>query len=780
MGMFAFGQAVPREEDPRLLRGHGDYIADKNLPGQAYAYLLRSPHAHARIVSIDTTVARAMPGVVAVFTGDDIAAERLGARKTHFPRRRPDGSPMLENPHPCLARGQVRFAGDPVAYIVGETAAHAKDAAEAVSVEYAALPAVVHSEDAVAPGASAVWDECPDNISHLFETGDKAAVDAAFARAHHITRQRFVISRIGMHAIEPRGCIGEYDADSRRYTLHACIGSIHGARAILAGEVLRIPEHRLRVVSGDIGGTFGSKGQTSNENILALWAARKTGRPVKWVAERSEAFLCDEHGRDNVTDAELALDQDGQFLALRVNTLCNLGAYVSADVTVMPTFINLGTLAGVYRTPAIHVAVHAMLCNTASTASCRGAGRPEACYVIEGMIDRAARELGYDRAELRRRNMIPPSAMPYKTALSFTYDCGEFEKVMDIALEKADWRGFEARRAEAGRRGRLRGIGIANPIERAAGPPGSETVEMRFDASGSMTMCVGTTSQGQGHETMYKLLASHSLGIDADDIRVIQGDTDKVAWGTGTWGSRSAGVGGSAAKLAADKIIAKGRKISAHLLEAAEADIGFERGVFRVSGTDRRVTLKEVARAAFQHGRLPQGMEPGLFETAVFDPPGLTFPNGCQICEVEIDPETGRLEIARFVVVDDVGNVINPLTLEGQIHGGVAMGAGQAVVEQMVYDRSSGQLTTGSFMDYCLPRADDICAIETADHPVPTKQNPLGVKGAGEAGTVGAIPAVMSAAVDALAPLGIRHIEMPLTPEKIWRAISSSKEPHHV
>jgi carbon-monoxide dehydrogenase large subunit len=774
MGMFAFGQAVRREEDPRLLRGRGDYIADKNVPGQAYAYLLRSPHAHARIVTINTDKAKTLPGVVAIFTGDDIAAAELGARKTHFPRKRPDGSPMFENPHPCLTRGEVRFAGDPVAYVVAETLAQAKDAADAIEVEYETLPSVVHAEDAIAPGAPAVWAACPDNVSHVFEVGDKAAVDAAFARAHHVTKQRFVISRIGMHAIEPRGCIGEFDASTGRYTLHGCIGNTHVARAVLAGEVFGIAENRLRVVSGDIGGTFGSKGTTSNENILALWAARMIDRPVKWVAERSEAFLCDEQARDNVTDAELALDRDGYFLALRVKTLCNLGAYVSADVTLMPTFINLGTLAGVYKTPAIHVQMHAIITNTASTASCRGAGRPEACYVIEGIIDRAAKELGIDRAELRRRNMIPATAMPFKTGLVYTYDCGEFEKTMDMTLDMADWRGFEARRAQAVKRGRLRGIGIANPIERAAGPPGAETVEIRYDASGSLTVCVGTTSQGQGHETMYKMLISDSLGADSDEIRIIQGDTDKVTWGLGTWGSRSAAVGGSAALRASQKVIAKGRKIAAHLMEAAEADIAFERGMFKVAGTDKKVSLKEVARTAFRPGTLPAGMEPGLFETAVFDPPGLTFPNGCQVCEVEIDRDTGKLDIVRFVVVDDVGNVINPLTLEGQIHGGVAMGAGQAVVEHMIYDRASGQLTTGSFMDYCLPRADDICDIETENNPVPTKQNPLGVKGAGEAGTVGAIPAVLSAAVDALSPLGIRHIEMPLTPEKIWRAMTDA------
>jgi carbon-monoxide dehydrogenase large subunit len=508
---------------------------------------------------------------------------------------------------------------------------------------------------------------------------------------------------------------------------------------------------------------------------LALYAARKLGRPVKWVAERSECFLSDDHCRDNVTDAELALDKDGNFLALRVKTLANLGAYLSADSNLLPTFSNLGTLAGVYRTPAIHVSVLGVFTNTTATAPYRGAGRPEACYVIEGIIDRAAREMGIDRIELRRRNLIPPSAMPFKTGLIYTYDCGEFEACMNKALHHASVASFETRRAEARKRGKLRGLGVVNAIERAAAPPGGETAEIRFDATGSVTFLTGTTAQGQSHETMYKIILSDKLGIDSSEINFIQGDTDKVVWGVGTFGSRAAVIGGSAAVLAAEKIIAKGKKIAAHIFEAADADIEFAKGSFAIAGTDKRMPIKEIARAAFTPGRIPKGMEPGLFEIGVFEPTAQTFPYGSHICELEIDEDTGKITIERYLAVDDVGTVINELTLHGQVHGGVAQGVGQAISEAIVYDPESGQLLSGSFMDYGMPRADDLCAIEVDDHAVPTKINPLGAKGAGEAGTVGALPAVMNAALDALAPLGIRHIEMPLTPERVWRAIHAAR-----
>jgi carbon-monoxide dehydrogenase large subunit len=775
MGQFGIGQAVQREEDPRLLRGQGEFVADVSRPRMAYGYVLRSPHAHAKIRGIDTRAAQQMPGVLAVYTSADLKADGIGTLKVRMPRRRPDGSPIFTSPHPGLAREETHFAGDQVAYVVAESLAEAKDAAERVEVDYEPLPSVVLTSDAVKPGAPAVWANCPDNVSNIFELGDKAAVEAAFAKAHHITRQHFVISRIMHNAIEPRGIVAEYDQRFGRFILNGCIGSIHGARRAFAEDIFKIPENRFRVVSGDIGGAFGSKGVTAPENTLALYAARKLGRPVKWVAERSECFLSDDHCRDNVTDAELALDKDGHFLALRVKTLANLGAYLSADSNLLPTFSNLGTLAGVYRTPAIHVTVLGVFTNTTATAPYRGAGRPEACYVIEGIIDRAARELGIDRIELRRRNLIPPNAMPFKTGLVYTYDCGEFETCMNKALDHARVEGYEARRAESRKRGKLRGLGIVNAIERAAAPPGGETAEIRFDATGSVTFLTGTTAQGQSHETMYKIILSDKLGIDSSEINFIQGDTDKVVWGVGTFGSRAAVIGGSAAVIAADKIIAKGKKIAAHIFEAAEADIEFAKGTFAVAGTDKRMPIKEIARAAFIPGRMPKGMEPGLFEIGVFEPTAQTFPYGTHICELEIDEDTGKIAIERYLAVDDVGTVINALTLHGQVHGGVAQGIGQAISEAIVYDKQSGQLLSGSFMDYGMPRADDLCAIEVDDHAVPTKINPLGAKGAGEAGTVGALPAVMNAALDALAPLGIRHIEMPLTPERVWRAIRAAR-----
>ena len=775
MGQFSFGQPVPRTEDPRLLRGEGRFLSDFTLADQAYGYVLRSPHAHARIVSMNTAAAERAPGVLAVYTEQDLAADGLGTTRVKAPRKRPDGSPIYQNPHPGLARDRVRFVGDYVAYVVAETLNLAKDAAELIEVNYEPLPAIVDTAATIEPGAAPVWDDCPDNISNLFELGDKDAVDAAFARAHHVTRQRFVISRVLPAAMEPRGAIGAYDRYEDRHTIYCGVGNIHAVRGLLANDVFGVPENRFRIICGDIGGAFGSKGVTAPENVVSLYASKKLGRPVKWVSERSDSMLADEHSRDNVSDVELAMDENGIFLALRVRTLAALGAYVNSDRNLQATFGNLGSLAGVYRTPAIHVSVHGVMTHTMSTATYRGAGRPEATYVVEGIIDRAARETGIDRVELRRRNLIPPEAMPFKTGLIYTYDSGEFEKIMDETIEMADVQGFEARRAEAKARGKLRGMGITMPIERAGAPPGAETADIRFDPQGGVTLSVGTKSQGQGHDTMYKIILSDVLGIDSDDVYLIEGDTDKAAHGTGTFGSRSASVGGSAALRAAEKIIEKGKLIAAHLLEAAEEDIAFERGNFAVAGTDRTVTIKEVAQASYRTASRPKGMEAGLFETGVWEPEGQTFPNGCHVCEIEIDPDTGTLIVERYVVVDDVGTVINHLTLDGQVHGGVAQGVGQAVLEHMVYDPASGQPATGSFMDYAMPRASDICSIEVESHPVPTATNPLGVKGAGEAGTVGALPGIMNAAVDALAPLGITHIEMPLTAEKLWRAIRDAR-----
>ncbi len=774
MGQFGIGQGIKRFEDVRLLRGEGRFHADVNLPGQAHAVVVRSMHAHARIRAVDPAAAAAAPGVLAVLTGADLARDGLGTMTMTLSRKRPDGSPMFAPPHRGFATDRVRYVGDPVALVVAETHAQAEDAAELVRVEYEPLPAVTGTADAAAPGSPPVWDECPDNVSNVFEAGDRAAADAAFARAARVVRRRYVITRVHAQFMEPRGALGVWDPGEERYTLYADVQYPHRVRNALASNIFRIPEHQIRVIAGDVGGAFGTKGWQYPEHRLVLWAARKLGRPVKWVCERREAIPADEHARDNVSEAELALDGEGRFLGLRVRTLANVGAYVSSDRNLLATFTNVVTLVGVYAFPAAHVHVTCVLSNTNSTAPYRGAGRPEATYVIERLIDDTARELGMDPVELRRKNLIPSSAMPYKNPLGVTYDCGEFEKNMDDALKLADVAGFAARREAARRRGRLRGLAVVNAIERAAGPQ-PEFAEIRFTPSGSATIFMGTKSQGQGHETTFKQILHERLGLDPADVRYIDGDTDRVAFGMGTMGSRSTVIGGTALWMAADKVIAKGKKIAARLLEAAEVDIVFAEGRFAVVGTDRAVVLKDVVRAAFQPGRLPPGLEPGLYETGTFAPKQDTWPNGCHVCEVEIDPDTGAVALVGYVVVDDVGTVINPLTLKGQIHGGVAQGVGQALMEEVVYEPESGQLLTASFMDYALPRADTLPDMHIESNPVPTKLNPLGAKGAGEAGTVGALPAVMNAVMDALAPLGVRRLDMPATAARVWRAIRDTR-----
>jgi carbon-monoxide dehydrogenase large subunit len=573
--------------------------------------------------------------------------------------------------------------------------------------------------------------------------------------------------------MEARGALGLYDPGEDRYTLYADVQYPHRVRNALASNILKVPEHKIRVIAGDVGGGFGTKGWQYPEHRLVLWAARKLGRPVKWACERGEAIPADEHARDNVTDAELALDAQRRFLALRVRTLANVGAYVSSDRNLLATFSNVVTLVGVYAIPVAHVEVTSVMTNTNSTAPYRGAGRPEATYVIERLIDDAARELHVDRVELRRQNLIPASAMPYHTPLGMTYDCGDFPTSMEDAMKLGDLAGFPARREASRARGMLRGLAVVNPIERAAGAQ-PEFAEIRFAPSGSVTVFMGTKNQGQGHETTFKQILHERLGVDPSEVRYIDGDTDRVAFGMGTMGSRSTVIGGTALWTAADKVIAKGRKIAARLLEAAEADLVFSDGRFAVAGTDRAVTLKEVARAAFQPAQLPPGLEPGLYETGTFSPKQDTWPNGCHVCEVEVDPDTGAVTLVNYVVVDDVGTIINPVTLKGQIHGGVAQGAGQALMEQVVYDAESGQLLTTSFMEYAIPRADSLCDLVVQSNPVPTKLNPLGAKGAGEAGTVGALPAVINAVMDALAPLGVQHLDMPATAARVWEAIQAA------
>jgi carbon-monoxide dehydrogenase large subunit len=766
MGEFAIGQGVSRFEDPRLVRGGGRYTDDIQLPGLARGVVLRSPHAHAKIKSIDITAAKTAPGVLAVLTNADIKAAGYGDLPVPGGLKRRDGSAMYKPRYPILAEDRVRWVGDSVAFVIAETVEQAFDAAEMISVDYEELPAVTSTAEAPKPGAPRVWDDCPDNICFVELIGDKAAVDAAFARAAHVTRHRFVINRVTAATMEPRGAVGDYNPTDGRYTIYTPIQRPHPTRADLA-KVLKVAESKVRIVTGDTGGSFGMKSPIFNETPLVLLASKLTGRPVKWISTRTEAFLSDAQARDNVTEAELALDQAGNFIAFRVKTLAAIGAYLQH---AMPAFVlNAGTLAGVYRTPAMHVDITAVFSNTNPMRPYRGNGRPEAAYVIERMVDLAAAELGMDPTDLRRRNYVPPSAMPFKTGLTFTYDSGEFEKNMDLALDLADRKSLKARKAEARKRGKLLGFGLSNTIERA-GAPSTEGAEVRFDRSGSLVLFSGSNSQGQGHETVFKQLVCDRLGLDPKEAQYIQGDTDQVFYGEGTGGSRSATLAGSAFHLATEKVVTKARAIAANMLKVEDADLKFDEGVFSTNKTNRTLSVKEIATASFEVANLPSGMEPGLFATAVYKAPVNNYPNGCHICELEIDRETGKVEITRYSVVDDFGTVLNPLLLHGQVHGGIAQGAGQALMEDIHFD-ASGQLVTASFMDYAIPHAHDLCDMEVESNPVPTKTNPLGVKGAGEAGCVGALPAVTNALVDALSEFGVKHIEMPATPERIWRAM---------
>jgi aerobic carbon-monoxide dehydrogenase large subunit len=771
---FGVGQPLRRFEDRRLLTGKGRYQDDVVLPRQTWAVFVRSPHAHARIQGIETAAAKAAPGVLAVYTGIDYRNDGLAMPRATQPRKKIDGSPMFAPPRPAIVIDRARYVGDTVAMVVAETLDQAKDAAELVAVDYEPLPAVTNVEKAAEPDAPQLWDDNPDNISHTHERGNKQAADAAFARAAHIVKRHYVISRVHAQYMEPRGSLGTYDAAEDRYTLHADVNYPHRVRNMLASMVFRVPESQVRVIVRDVGGGFGAKGWQYVDHRLVLWAAKKLGRPVKWRCERSETLLADEHGRDNTGTIELAFDENGRILGLRLHMLASIGAYVGSDRQFLTPFGMIGTVVGVYDIPAAYVRIDAVLSNTSPTAPYRGAGRPEATYLIERALNAAAQQLGIDPIELRRRNMIRPERLPFKSPLGPVYDSGEFEKNMDLALAASDYAGYPARRAEAQARGRLRGIGLANPIEAAAGPV-PEYAEIRFQPSGSALLLMGTKTHGQGHETVFKQILHEKLQIDPNEVVYIDGDTDRVAFGMGSNGSRSMVVGGGALSLAADKVVDKGKRLAAHLMETAVADIEFARGQFRVAGTDRALTLKDVARASFQPARLPPGMEPGLIEHATYAPSGPTYPNGCHVCEVEVDPETGEVELARYTVVDDVGTVINPLTLHGQIHGGVAQGVGQVLMEQVAYEPGSGQLLTASFMDYAMPRADTLCAITTQSNPVPTKLNPLGAKGAGEAGTVGALPAVMLAIMDALKPLGVTELDMPATGARVWQAINRAR-----
>jgi carbon-monoxide dehydrogenase large subunit len=775
------GAALRRREDGPLLAGRGRFVADIAAPGALHAAFVRSPHAHARIAAIDATDALALPGVTAVLTGADLARDGIGAMRALWQVQTPDG-PMREPRRTALAAHCVRFVGEAVAVVFADSRLAALDAAEAVQVEYAPLPAVSDARAAVAEGAPTLHEDAPGNVCLRWRRGDAKATREAFARAAHVTRIDLVNQRLAGCAIEPRAVIAEPDGDG--LLVHSSTQVPHHVRQLLA-EALGLPESAIRVVAPDVGGGFGYKGKHYPEELVCAWAARRLGRAVRWSATRSESFLADLGARDHVTQAELALDADGTFLAVRVRTLANLGAYVSTVGAGIPTAIHASLLAGVYRTPALDIDITGVFTNTQPTDAYRGAGRPEACYVLERLADRAARELGIDRADIRRRNLVPPEAMPYATPIGPTYDSGDFPRVFERALEIADYAGFAARRAAAERRGVRCGIGLAVFVESSGVAPSKlvgalgvragffEAAEIRVDATGAVTVALGTHNHGQGHATTFAQVLGTRLGVPVNRIRVVEGDTAAVPQGTGTFGSRSMVVGGAAIDRACGKIVAKGRRIAAHLLEASADDVVFDAGHFRVAGTDRLVTFAAVARAANHAHTLPAEIEPGLHETAFFDPANFTWSNGAHVCEVEIDPETGVVRIVRYVSVDDVGTVINPMIVHGQVHGGLAQGLGQALMERMTFDADTAQVLSGSFMDYALPRAGDLPDFETEnDESQPCTHNPLGVKGCGETGAIGAPAALVSAVLDAL---DANDIEMPCTPERVWRALAAAQ-----
>ena len=769
MGEYGTSGPVIRFEDERLLTGRGDFLEDGNAHRQLHGYMLRSFHAHARIRTIDSSAARALPGVAAVITGRDyIDAGWRPIPHIGPPTKRRGGADLIVPDFWPIAADRVRMVGEGVAFVVAETAVQARDAAEAIKVDYAPLPACTDMTAALSVGA--LWSGIGDNEALVHEIGDREATAKAFSKADRLVERRLRLNRVLGNAMETRGCTAIYDRRSDRYALRAPIQHPWVARKVIAGRVIGVDETRVRVVAPDVGGSFGIKANVYPEYLAALFAARVTARPVKWTSERGEAFLGDFHARDNIAHAALALDGAGRFLGFRLRNFVNIGAYFS-PIGAGPAINNLGTLSSVYTTPAAHVEVIGVFTNCHPSAPYRGAGRPEAAFIIERLVDEAAREIGIDPVELRRRNTIPSTALPYRTSLTFTYDSGDFESNMDDAVRMIDRDGFPARRAASEAAGRLRGLGFACAIERAA-PPGLETAEIRFDPDGTVTVLSGTTQQGQGHVTMYTRLLCDWLALDPAEIRVVEGDTDRLAFGTGAGGSRSSAMGTAALQMAKNKIVEKGAEIAAHLLEAAVDDIAFDSGAFSVAGTDRTVALRDVVKAAFDPASFPDG--PGLSSHAVYRGTVASYPNGCHACEVEIDPETGAATIENYVVVDDFGTVLDPPLVEGQVHGGVAQGAGQALLENAVYD-DEGQLLTASFMDYAIPRAEDFCDFQVKTNAVPTTANPLGVKGVGEAGTVGALPAAMNAVADALASGGIDAPDMPATPLRIWTAIREAR-----
>ena len=769
---FGVGQPVPRTEDPRFLKGEGRYVDDIALPGEVHGYVLRSPHAAARILSVDVEGARRAPGVVLVLTREDIRAEGIDGIPHFIPPMAFGAPPPKFSPlHPVLAGERVRHVGTPVAFVVAETLDEAMDAAEAIAVDYEVLPSVTAPGRATAAGAPAVWDEAPDNIWFTVERGDRAATDAAFERAAHVTRLSLVNNRLSCNAMEPRATIVEYRPATDHVTMYTENQSPHAQRSHLS-HIFHKPEGNFRVISPDVGGGFGMKNAVYPEDALCVIAARRLARPVRWTADRTESLQSDAHARDAVTEAALALDAEGRFLAMRAETDHAVGAYLG-EAGCVPVGLGSTMYAGNYDLPAAWLSVNAVFTNTNTVAPYRGAGRPEACYIVERLVDQAAVELGIDPVELRRRNYIKPADMPYRNAIMTVYDTGEFEKIADMAVALADREGFAGRRAASEAAGRLRGFGLTYFIE--IGAPFNDRMQLYFDPAGGVTVAAGTHSHGQGHQTVYAQMVSDWLGVEFESIRLVQGDTDQVAYGRGTYGSRSVTVGGAALKHAADRVIAKAKRMAAHLMEAAEADIEFADGRFTVAGTDKSIGIVDVARASFMPMGWPEEFGIGLEATGSFTPTNGNFPNGCHICEVEVDPETGRVELQRYAAVNDSGLIVNPLLFEGQVHGGLAQGIGQVLFEHVVYDDDSGQLQSGSFMDYCMPRADDLPSFVLDDVEVFCETNPLGVKGAGETGTVAALPAVMHAILDALRPLGVPDLQMPATPQTVWQAIRDAR-----
>ncbi len=786
MPFEGIGASVKRREDGRFLAGRGRYVDDMNRPGQVYAYIRRSDRPHARIKHIDIAAAAAAPGVIAVYTGADMAADGIGGLPCGWQIHNKDGSPMAEPLHPVLAIGKVRHVGDPIAVVIAETKTQAKDAAELLVIDLEDLPGLADIRAATAAGAPLVHDDVPGNVCYDWHIGDKDAVDAAFARAKHVVKLDLVNNRLIPNAMEPRAALGECDV-AGHYTLSTTSQNPHVIRLLMGAFVLHIPEHKLRVIAPDVGGGFGSKIYHYAEEAIVTWAAGKLRRPVKWTAERSESFMSDAHGRDHVSHAEMAVDESGHFLALRVSTLANMGAYLSTFAPSVPTYLYATLLAGVYKTPAIYAEVKAIFTNTVPVDAYRGAGRPEAAFLLERLVDAVAHDTGIDRVALRRANFIPADAYPYQTPVALQYDSGNHEMTLAEALKAADYAGFPARRAEAARRGKLRGIGISTYLEacgiapsQVAGALGAraglyEVANIRVHPTGSVTVFTGAHSHGQGHETTMAQLVADQLGVPLDQVDVVHGDTGEIPFGMGTYGSRSLAVGGSAMVKAMDKIIAKGKRIAAHLMEAAVEDIEFKDGAFRVTGTDKAKALAEISLAAYVPHNYPiEELEPGLEETAFYDPKNFTYPGGCHVCEVEIDPETGVTKVVNFVAVDDVGRVINPMIVEGQVQGGVAQGIGQALLEGAAYD-ANGQLLSGSFMDYTMPRADNLPNITVGTEITLCTHNPLGSKGCGEVGAIGSPPAVINAVVDALKEYGVRHLDMPATAEKIWSIIQANR-----